>query len=202
MFAAMLLVKLCAVRPPRGPRTHCEPTRPGVWQVELHCWLQQRELVAYHEAEGIATMGFCPLARTMKFEETATYPLARSAARPRPALRDSARSNANGRFGIAPVSPSLRGSTKRVDRSVGRSEAQLALRWAVEKVRRPEAGPRSNRAHPAGRAPWQGYITIPKSSTPCRIAENADIFSMERLNADQVRPPGPSVARPPPWRRA
>ena len=49
---------------------------PEVNQVELHPWLQQKELVAYHNAEGIATMGYCPLARCKKFGATALKEIA------------------------------------------------------------------------------------------------------------------------------
>lgn len=40
---------------------------PEVNQIELHCWLQQREVVAYHRRHGIATMAYSPLARGKRF---------------------------------------------------------------------------------------------------------------------------------------
>ena len=51
---------------------------PEVNQVELHPWLQQPELTAYHAAEGIVTMGYCPLARCKKFGSTAMKGIAES----------------------------------------------------------------------------------------------------------------------------
>jgi diketogulonate reductase-like aldo/keto reductase len=40
---------------------------PEVNQIELHCFLQQRETVAYCAQQGIAVMAFCPLARCKRF---------------------------------------------------------------------------------------------------------------------------------------
>ncbi|KAF4659862.1 hypothetical protein FOL47_007401 [Perkinsus chesapeaki] len=40
---------------------------PAVNQVELHPWLQQKELREYSRKHGIAVMGFCPLARCKMF---------------------------------------------------------------------------------------------------------------------------------------
>ena len=48
-------------------------------------------------------------------------------------------------------------------RSLGKTEAQLCIRWSLQK----------------------GYITIPKSTTPKRIVENADIFGFA-LDADAM----------------
>ena len=40
---------------------------PEVNQIELHCWLQQKELVDYCKSEEIVVMGYCPIARAQKF---------------------------------------------------------------------------------------------------------------------------------------
>ena len=40
---------------------------PEVNQIELHCWLQQKELVDYCKSEEIVVMGYCPIARAEKF---------------------------------------------------------------------------------------------------------------------------------------
>ena len=43
---------------------------PELNQVELHCWNQQKELRAFHAANAITTMGYCPLARCQQFGKT------------------------------------------------------------------------------------------------------------------------------------
>jgi len=86
---------------------------PELNQVELHPWLPQTELVAYHKANGIATMGYCPLARCKRFGETLI---------------------------------------KDVAAKIGKSEAQVAIRWSLQ----------------------MGYITIPKSVSAGRIKQNGD----------------------------
>ena len=40
---------------------------PSVNQIELHPWLQQKKVVDYCKAMGVELMGFCPLARCVKF---------------------------------------------------------------------------------------------------------------------------------------
>jgi diketogulonate reductase-like aldo/keto reductase len=42
---------------------------PEVNQIELHPWLQQRDVVEYMLSHQIAVMGYCPLARAKKFGE-------------------------------------------------------------------------------------------------------------------------------------
>lgn len=59
---------------------------PEVNQFELHCWNQQRELVAYCEREGIVVMSFCPLARCKMFGQTALAELAAQTDRTEAAL--------------------------------------------------------------------------------------------------------------------
>lgn len=99
---------------------------PEVNQIELHVWNQQREVHAWHHANGIQTMGYCPLARMKQIGKT---PVAALAA------------------------------------ELSLSEPALAIRWAVE----------------------SGFVTIPKSSNPERIKENAKIMGMEDLGDDAMR---------------
>lgn len=89
---------------------------PSVNQIELHPWLQQSKVVDYCRALGIEMMGFCPLARCVK-------------------------------FGKCPVLEEISTRQKK-------TQAQIILRWAIQK----------------------GFFTIPKSSNPDRIKENADLF--------------------------
>jgi diketogulonate reductase-like aldo/keto reductase len=84
-------------------------------RIELHPWNQQKELTSYCEAESVAVMGYCPLARAKRFGESM--------------LKDIAA-------------------------RLGKSEAQVAIRWSLQ----------------------SGVITIPKSSKPSRITQNAEVF--------------------------
>lgn len=43
---------------------------PAVNQLELHPWLQQREIVAYCQKNGIALEAYCPLVRNQKADDT------------------------------------------------------------------------------------------------------------------------------------
>jgi len=54
---------------------------PEVNQIELHCWLQQKEIVEYHKREGIVTMAYSPLAEGTKFRKTKLASLARQIGR-------------------------------------------------------------------------------------------------------------------------
>ena len=45
---------------------------PSINQIELHPWLQQRSVVNYCRNLGIELMGFCPLVRTEKFNQSST----------------------------------------------------------------------------------------------------------------------------------
>jgi 2,5-diketo-D-gluconate reductase A len=49
---------------------------PELNQVELHPWLPQTSLVAYHDTHGIRTMGYCPLARCKRFGATVVKDIA------------------------------------------------------------------------------------------------------------------------------
>jgi len=49
---------------------------PEVNQVELHPWQPQNDLIDFHKANQIVTMGYCPLARCKRFGETALKEIA------------------------------------------------------------------------------------------------------------------------------
>ena len=51
-----------AIQHLEGLKAAGRPT-PAVNQIELHPFRQQRDVVEYCRKEGIAVMGFCPLAR-------------------------------------------------------------------------------------------------------------------------------------------
>lgn len=95
-------------------RAHSEHL-PVLNQVELHPWLTQNRLREYHQAHGIVTQAWAPLARGQVLDE--------------PVLLDLA-----GHYGV--------------------SVAQLVLRWHLQR----------------------GVAVIPKSNSPARITENADVF--------------------------
>jgi diketogulonate reductase-like aldo/keto reductase len=84
-------------------------------QIELHPWCQQRDVVAFCAAQGIAVVAYSPLTKGVRLR----YP--RLAA---------------------------------VAREVGRTPAQVLLRWSLQK----------------------GFVTIPKSARREGILENAAIF--------------------------
>jgi 2,5-diketo-D-gluconate reductase A len=100
-------------------------TVPAVNQIELHPWLPQTELRAYHQRHGIATEAWSPLAKGGEL------------------LADKLI------VGLA--------------QKYGKTPAQIVLRWHLQ----------------------LGNIAIPKSVTPSRVRENADIFDFE-LSDDDV----------------
>jgi 2,5-diketo-D-gluconate reductase A len=100
-------------------------TVPAVNQIELHPWLPQTELRAYHRRHGIATEAWSPLAKGGEL------------------LADELI------VGLA--------------EKYGKTPAQIVLRWHLQ----------------------LGNIAIPKSVTPSRVRENADIFDFE-LSDDDV----------------
>jgi 2,5-diketo-D-gluconate reductase A len=97
---------------------------PAVNQIELHPWLPQREARAFHDAHGIVTEAWSPLAR-----------------------------------GGILKNPTL----DLIAEKHGVSTAQVVIRWHLQ----------------------LGNVVIPKSVTPSRIAQNADIFGFE-LDADDL----------------
>jgi 2,5-diketo-D-gluconate reductase A len=100
-------------------------TVPAVNQIELHPWLPQTELRAYHQRLGIATEAWSPLAKGGEL------------------LADELIVGLSEKYGKTP--------------------AQIVLRWHLQ----------------------LGNIAIPKSVTPSRVRENADIFDFE-LSDDDV----------------
>ena len=97
---------------------------PAVNQVELHPHLQQRDLVAFHDAHAIRTESWSPLARGHMLTDDLILTIADE---------------------------------------LGRTPAQVVIRWHIEK----------------------GYVVIPKSVHPERIASNFDVFGFE-LGPDLV----------------
>ncbi|XVQ16226.1 aldo/keto reductase [Spirillospora sp. CA-255316] len=92
---------------------------PAVNQIELHPYLQQDGLRAFHQEHGIATEAWSPLGQGQGL------------------LDDPA---------LAPIA-----------KAHGRTPAQVVLRWHLQ----------------------LGNVVIPKSVTPSRIAENAEVFGFE-----------------------
>lgn len=120
--------------------------RPAVLQVERHVYLRQPKLLRYCEAEGIHVTGFSPLGAGSYVEiGTATDDMS--------ALRD-------------PV-------VKRVAERVGRSAAQVLLRWAVQR----------------------GCSVIPKSTKPERLAQNLALFDFELSEDDMASLDGLDAGR-------
>ena len=89
---------------------------PVVNQIELHPFLQRREIVAFCQHNNIALEAYSPLVQAQKMDN-----------------------------------PILVEMAKRYMKT----EAQILIRWSLQK----------------------GYITLPKSKTPHRITENADVFT-------------------------
>lgn len=108
---------------------------PAVDQIELHPWSQKPELVGYLDAHSITAVAYSSL-----------VPLAtwRSAAGQASAKTDHMK--AEGEQADAPF--------KVLAKKYGVTEAQILLRWAVQK----------------------GYPVLPKSTNPDHIRRNADIF--------------------------
>ena len=121
--------------------THIEQLRaaglpkPTVDQIELHPWSQKPELVRYLKDNAIAPIAYSSLVplstwRTGSGQESAK----------------TERMKAEGEQTDAPF--------KLLAKKYGVSEAQVLLRWAIQK----------------------GYPVIPKSTAPDRIRKNADLF--------------------------
>ncbi|HWK80590.1 MAG TPA: aldo/keto reductase [Thermomicrobiales bacterium] len=98
---------------------------PAVNQIELHPYLQQEELRAFHAEHGIVTEAWSPLGRGAVLDD--------------------------------PV-------IARIAAAHGKSPAQVMIRWHLQ----------------------LGNSVIPKSSTPARIAENADVFGFSLPDAEMA----------------
>ncbi|MDJ0869008.1 MAG: aldo/keto reductase [Myxococcota bacterium] len=110
--------------------------RPAVLQVELHPYLAQEKLLRFCGEQSIAVTGFSPLAAQSYFE----LDMARAA--------ESVLEHA---------------TVVEVAQEVGRSPAQVVLRWGVQR----------------------GTAVIPKSQSPERLRENLALFDFE-LSAVQM----------------
>ena len=114
---------------------------PAANQIELHPWSQKPELIAYLEAKGITPIAYSSLVPLSTWRTAPGHASGKTTA-----MRDdSDRSD----------SPFKQLAAKHKV-----SEAQILLRWAIEK----------------------GYPVLPKSTVPERIRQNADLFSF-RLDA-------------------
>lgn len=117
---------------------------PEANQIELHPWSQKPQLVRYLAEHSIVPIAYSSL-----------VPLSTWRAAPG---QDSAKSDAMKADGQRSDSP-----FKTMAARLGVSEAQVLLRWAVQK----------------------GYAVLPKSTSPERIRQNADVFSFS-LSAEQM----------------
>lgn len=110
--------------------------RPQANQVELHPWSQKPELVRYLEEHDIAAIAYSSLVPLSTWRSAPGH--------------DSAKTDAMKSDSERADSP-----FKAMARKYGVSEAQVLLRWGVQK----------------------GYAVLPKSTNPERLRQNADIFS-------------------------
>jgi len=117
---------------------------PDVNQIELHPWSQKPELVSYllqNEISAIAYSSLVPLS-TWRTQEG----------------QDSAKTDEMKADGAGDASP-----FKAMAEKYGVSEAQVLLRWGVQK----------------------GYPVLPKSTNEGRMRQNIDLFSFE-IDADDM----------------
>jgi 2,5-diketo-D-gluconate reductase A len=118
---------------------------PGANQIELHPWSQKRELVRYLNDNAITPIAYSSLV------PLSTWRNAKG--------QDSAKTDqmrADGEHADAPF--------KVMAKKYGVSEAQVLLRWAIQK----------------------GYPVLPKSTNPDRIRKNADIFGFDIDDEDMA----------------
>lgn len=115
---------------------------PDADQIELHPWSQKHELVAFLRANGIQPIAYSSLIPLSTWRET---------------KGNSAKSDEMRADGARADSP-----FKEMASRYGVSEAQILLRWAVQR----------------------GYAVLPKSANPERMAQNLDLFSFEISEQD------------------
>lgn len=118
---------------------------PDANQIELHPWSQKPELVRYLNDKSITPIAYSSLIplstwRTAKGQNSAK----------------TDQMKADGERADAPF--------KVMAKKYGVSEAQILLRWAIQK----------------------GYPVLPKSTQPDRIRQNADLFGFEIDDADMA----------------
>ena len=116
---------------------------PAANQLELHPWSQKPALVRYLDDHGITPIAYSSL-----------VPLSTWRAAPGQASAKTAEMKAEGESASAPF--------KVMADKYGVSEAQVLLRWAIQK----------------------GYPVLPKSTNPARIRQNADLFGFTIDDAD------------------
>ena len=119
--------------------------RPQANQIELHPWSQKPELVRYLEQQGIVPIAYSSL-----------VPLATWRSAPGHASSKTEAMKADGLRADSPF--------KKMAQKYGVSEAQVLLRWGVQK----------------------GYPVLPKSTNPERLRQNADVFSFALDGADMA----------------
>jgi 2,5-diketo-D-gluconate reductase A len=118
---------------------------PVANQIELHPWSQKPQLVRYLDDNAITPIAYSSLVPLSTWRAAAG--------------QDSAKTDqmkADGEQANAPF--------KVMARKYGVSEAQVLLRWAIEK----------------------GYPVLPKSTNPDRIRKNADVFSFHIDDEDMA----------------
>lgn len=118
---------------------------PQANQIELHPWSQKPELVRYLAEKGIVAIAYSSLVPLSTWRSAPGHDSAKTAAM----QSDSQRSD----------SP-----FKALASKYGVSEAQVLLRWGVQK----------------------GYPVLPKSTNPERLRQNADIFSFHIDDTDMA----------------
>lgn len=112
--------------------------RPAVNQVELHPFLTQERLLEYCKHEGVVVTAYSPLG-------SASY----------------VSIGMDGGHGAGPLQ---NGVIKGIANKIGKSPAQVILRWGVQR----------------------GTVVIPKTSKPERLDENAAIFDFELSEEDMA----------------
>ena len=118
---------------------------PAVNQIELHPWSQKPELVRYLEDNAIVPVAYSSLVPLSTWRTAAGHDSAKTA-----------QMRADGEQADAPF--------KVMARKYGVTEAQVLLRWAVQK----------------------GYPVLPKSTNPDRIRNNADLFGFQIDDGDMA----------------
>jgi 2,5-diketo-D-gluconate reductase A len=118
--------------------------RPAANQIEIHPWSQKPALVRYMSEKGIIPIAYSSLVPLSTWRTAEGH--------------HSAKTDAMRADGQQANSPFKAMATKH-----GVSEAQVLLRWAVQK----------------------GYPVLPKSTKPERMRQNADVFSFA-LDADDM----------------
>lgn len=116
---------------------------PAANQLELHPWSQKTNLVAYLRENGILPIAYSSLVPLSSWRTAEGH--------------DSAKTEQMRADGASDASPFAQ-----MAKNHGVSEAQVLLRWAVQK----------------------GYAVLPKSTNASRIQQNIDLFGFELSDAD------------------